>query len=297
MSSTQLVECRPPIDEVIVVEQLPIIRQQLELMRNSIQQDVDTALSLSVTDETVKQVKAVRSRLNNDFKTLEKARIDVKKKILLPYEQFESIYKECISSIYGSADVRLKQKIDEVEDGLKNAKQLEIESYFTEYCNSKNIDFLTFERTGIVVTLSASKKGLKTQVKSFIDKVSDDLAFIATQDNAVEVLVEYKKSLNVMQALTTVANRHKALEEEQLRLEQAQEKEKVQQSVVQKVDAVIQDTVLQAPSVAAPLQVPVASPVQVSSEKILTTKFTVRGTKTQLLALRRFLLDGGYDFE
>lgn len=126
MSSTQLVECRPPIDEVIVVEQLPIIRQQLELMRNSIQQDVDTALSLSVTDETVKQVKAVRSRLNNDFKTLEKARIDVKKKILLPYEQFESIYKECISSIYGSADVRLKQKIDEVEDSLKKAKRLEI---------------------------------------------------------------------------------------------------------------------------------------------------------------------------
>ena len=51
-------------------------------------------LALPVTQETVKEVKAARARLNNDFKELEQARISVKKTILAPYDHFESMYKE-----------------------------------------------------------------------------------------------------------------------------------------------------------------------------------------------------------
>lgn len=304
MNSTQMVEYRPSINEIIVVEQLPIIRQQLEIMRDSIKQDIDTALSLDVTEETVKEIKGIRSRLNNDYKVLEKARIEVKKKILSPYEKFEAIYKDCISSVYGPADEILKKKIADVEDRLKKTKQQEIEAYFSEYCLSKGIDFLGFHQAGVAITLTASKKSLKAQVAAFVNKVAEEIAFISTQEHTPEVLVEYKKSLNAVQAMTVVSNRHKALEAEQLRIEQARQREAQQAQVTQRVEQVLAEEMPpQAPAapIAAPLPAPAVTLAPevsgVTPEKILSAKFTVKGTKVQLLALRRFLLEGGYDFE
>ena len=66
-------------------------------------------------------------------------------------------------------------------------------------------------------------KSLKEQAKYFIDKVADDLKLIETQEHKAEILVEYKQTLNVSNAITTVANRFKAIEEEKVR---QQEKEK-----------------------------------------------------------------------
>lgn len=300
MESTQLAEYRPEIGELITVEQLPIIRERLELMRDTIQKNVDTALSLAVTEDTIKEVKAVRARLKKDYEKLEKARIEVKKQILSPYEQFEAIYKKCITSVYSPADEKLRRKINEVEDGLKKAKQLEVEGYFKEYCSSKNIDFLSFRQTGIAINLTCSKKSLKTQAKAFVDQVADDLAFISSQENEAEILVEYKKSLNAVQAMTIVTNRHKALAAEQKRLQQAQQYAAEQAVAVQKVEQAVKEKIpAQMPPapVVTPLSAPKTVPVQEHSEKIFKTTFTVRGTKAQLLSLRRFLLEGGYDFE
>lgn len=329
MEATQMVSYRPPINEIIVVEQLPVIREQLETMRDAIQQDVNEALALSVTEDTVKEIKAVRARLSNDYKALEKARVDVKKKILSPYEQFEAIYRECVTAIYGPADSQLKRKIDEVENGLKEAKKAEIIAYFHEYCLSKNIDFLKFEQAGVTVGLSNSKKSLKAQVAAFIDKVAEEVEYISMQERAAEVMVEFKKSLNVVQAVMTVSKRHQALENEQKRLQQAHEVEVRKTETAQRVEQVVmKETPPQAPtaSVAEPLQAPVVAPTQEQREKVLTAKFTLKDptkdkqaalynylvensfcidlihfvsteSKTRLLALRRFLLEGGYEFE
>lgn len=57
-------------------------------------------------------------------------------------------------------------------------------------------------------------KSLKEQAKAFIDKIVDDLNLIKTQEHKAEILVEYKQTLNVAQAITIVINRFKAIEEE-----------------------------------------------------------------------------------
>lgn len=306
MKQEALVEYKPSANEVIIVEQLPVIREQLELMRDGIENDVATALALECTEDTVKTIKDVRARLKKDFDILERKRIEAKRHILQPYEHFEKIYRECITDIYGPADDQLRKKIADVEDGLKDAKKEEILAYFGEYCTSKGIDFLTFEQAGIVVTLTASRKGLKTQAATFIDRVADDIAFIETNENAAEVLVEYKKSLNAVQAVTIVRNRHKALEEEQMRLQTAQLQREAQANVINLVDKAVQAEMqapppLQAPApvVAAPSssETPQSVTTAVQTEKILKTTFTVKGTKEQLLALRKFLVEGGYYFE
>lgn len=273
---------------IIVVKQLPIIVEQLQEVKAEVTAKVEQALSLVCTEDTVKDVKKVRSDLNKELKDYEECRKAVKKAIMTPYEQFEAVYKDCISDTYKKADTELKGKIDSVENELKEQKKAEVKGYFDEYLTATGIDFVTFENANINVTLSASMKSLKKQAKAFINKIADDLNLIYTQEHKDEILYEYKQSLNVSNAITTVANRYKAIEEAKAREEERKAREQAEAEAVAKVEEVVE-------AVAPPTVEPIAPPVE--EEKTYTLKFTVRGTMPQLKALKEFLKNGGYDYE
>ena len=211
---------------VVVIKQLPIIEEQLRKVSEEIDEKVKNAVALVCNEDTVKTVKEIRASLNKELKDLEDKRKQVKSEVLKPYEDFEKTYKECISDKYKAADMELKNKIDSNENELKARKEQEIKNYFEEYRQASNIDFITYEDAKINVTLSASMKSLKEQAKNFIDKITDDLKLIETQEHKAEILVEYKQSLNVSQAITSVTNRFKAIEEEKAKLEKEQELQK-----------------------------------------------------------------------
>lgn len=270
--------------EMIAVKQLPIIVEQLQQVKAEVAAKVDFALRLVCTEDTVKDVKKVRSELNKELAEYEASRKAVKKAILTPYEQFEVVYKDCVSDTYKKADTELKRKIDSVENELKAQKAAEVKAYFDEYLQSKGIDFVTFESAHINVTLSASMKSLKKQAKAFIDKIACDLALIDTQEHKDDILYEYKQSLNVSSAITMVTYRYKAFEEAKAREEERKAREQAAAEAAAKVEAV-----------AAPTVEPIAPPVE--EEKTYTLKFTVRGTMPQLKALKEFLNNGGYDYE
>lgn len=273
---------------IIVVKQLPIIVEQLQEVKAEVTAKVEQALSLVCTEDTVKDVKKVRSDLNKELKDYEECRKAVKKAIMTPYEQFEAVYKDCISDTYKKADTELKGKIDSVENELKEQKKAEVKGYFDEYLTATGIDFVTFENANINVTLSASMKSLKEQAKAFVDKIVDDLTLIDTQEHKDEILYEYKQSLNVSNAITTVANRYKAIEEAKAREEERKAREQAEAEAAAKVESVVE-------AVAPPTVEPIAPPVE--EEKTYTLKFTVRGTMPQLKALKEFLNNGGYDYE
>lgn len=120
---------------------------------------------------------------------------------------------------------KFKKQVSDYENKQKEIKEQEIKDYFEEYRKANNIDFITYEQTKINVTLSASMKSLKEQAKSFIDKITDDLKLIETQEHKAEILVEYKQTLNVSNAITTVSNRFKAIEEEKKKQEELKKQE------------------------------------------------------------------------
>lgn len=274
--------------EIIAVKQLPIIVEQLHEVKAEVTAKVEQALSLVCTENTVKDVKKVRSELNKELKDFEERRKAVKKAIMTPYEQFETVYKDCISDTYKKADTELKGKIDSVENELKEQKKAEVKGYFDEYLTATGIDFVTFENANINVTLSASMKSLKEQAKAFVDKIVDDLTLIDTQEHKDEILYEYKQSLNVSNAITTVANRYKAIEEAKAREEERKAREQAEAEAAAKVESVVE-------AVTPPTVEPIAPPVE--EEKTYTLNFTVRGTMPQLKALKEFLTNGGYDYE
>lgn len=278
-------------NEIIVVKQLPQIEEHLQTIKTQVTEKVNAALSLICTEDTIKSVKAVRADLNKDLKEFEERRKAVKKAIMTPYEAFESVYKDCISDTYKKADVELKAKIDSVENELKVQKTAEVKGYFDEYRDSKianGITWIGFANANINVTLSASMKSLKEQAKSFIDRICDDLSLIDTQEHKDEILYEYKQSLNVSSAITTVANRYKAIEAAKAEEEERKAREQAEAEAAAKVEKVVE-------TLTPPTAEPIAPPVE--KEPVLTVSFKVSGTRAELKKLKEFLTVNNYKYE
>jgi hypothetical protein len=286
------------MQDLIIIKQLPQIEEHLKELSIEVEQKVENAKSLICTEENVKTIKEVRADLNKEFKEVEKQRKTVKEQVLAPYMQFEEVYKQYISDKYKSADIDLKQKVDSVESELKTKKEQEVKDYFEEYKTANNIDFITYEQAKINVTLSASMKSLKEQAKTFVDKIVDDLKLIETQEHKAEILVEYKQSLNVSNAITTVTNRFKAIEEEKKRHEELKQKqlEEARRIAEQNIKMQEEEAKRALDNFVVPevLQAPV---IEEKQEEILTLKFAVRGTRKKLKELKQFLESGGYDYE
>lgn len=274
--------------QIIEIKQLPIIEQQLQLVKTSVIEKTEAALKLVCTEDTLQEVKKAKSALTKEFKEWEAKRKSVKNAVMTPYEQFEKVYKECVTDIYKNADNELKAKVGSIENALREEKTAEIKAYFDEYVASRGIEeiygkFLAFEYTGIKVTLSASEKSLKEQVANFVDRICDDLNLIETQEHKDEILYEYKKLLNVSGSIAEVANRYKAIESEKAREAERKARAEAVKATENKVDEAIK-----------PAKVIEPSKVE---DPILTVKFTVKGTKAKLQELKAYLERNGFDYE
>lgn len=293
-------------DNLIVVRQLPVIEDQLLQIKASVEARVGEVLALACTEDTYKAVKKARSELNKEYTELERRRKEVKAAILAPYEKFEALYKDCAGTLYAQADSQLKARISEVEEGLKQQRLDDLLAYFEEYRQSLGLDpeLATFGASGIKVTLSDSKKALKTKAKEFLDRVAGDLELIETQELKEEILVEYRRTLNISAAVTTVNNRHKAMEAERQRREAAMATRTALGNSRAKVEEVVRETVAD-PGLMPPVEAPAedapqtenASPAERPAEKLYSTAFRVTDSLDKLKALKKFLVDGGYTYE
>jgi len=273
--------------ELIKVTQLPIIEEQLRSAKEYVDKTVAGALALVCTEETVQTVKAARAELNKQFSLLEDQRKGVKAAVLDPYNQFEAIYKECVSDAYKRADAALKQKIADVENGMKRQCEAGLREYFTELCMAHHIDFLTFEQTRVTVSLADAKsktqppKKLKEQLVQFVTSVAAEVEALSSMDNAAEILAEYKLSLDAARAIGTVQERHRRIEAERAAREERAAVKAREAEAVKKVEAF-----------APPVEQETAEP-----ERVFRCKFMVRATKSQLKKLKEFMNTEGIIYE
>lgn len=198
-------------NDIIVIEQLPIISQNLMAIKAEVDARTARAASLICTEDTVKEVKKERAELNKEFTALENERKRVKSAILKPYEEFEAVYKECVSAAYKAADETLKRKIADVENGLKAERQAAFNEYFDRKKSETGIDFVVPEQVGVKITLSGNAESYKQAADAFFDKVMAELSTIDKMTDKDEILYEYKQTLDLGQAIAAVTNRKAAL--------------------------------------------------------------------------------------
>ena len=266
-------------NELITLEQLPIIKYHLEQLSVEIKEKVDRANSLVVNEDTVKDVKAVRAELNKEFNELETQRKQVKSEIMAKYDEFEEIYKENVSNLYKNADAELKEKIDNVENQLKQEKEDELREFVKQHCEANKIH-IEFEQIGLNITLSASMKSLKEQALKFNEKIVSDLKLIDLEEYKDEILLEYNKNgFDFSKAKLDVITRHKQLEEIKKQQQEIQLQINDEAEVVEKVEEII-----------TPKEI-------VEDDEILTVIFTITDTKENIIKVREFMKEEGINYD
>lgn len=180
-----------------------------------------------------------------------------------------------------------------------------------------NIDWLKYEQAEITVTLSASEKSLKEKAKSFVSRISSEIGLIETQEHADEIMVEYKQTLLLADSIRLIQRRYEALQKEKEKKERIAAEKALKAAAAAKVSAECAEqnppqanpappvfkpptetTVQQRMDESVEMAPPAAQKEPVpSNREILQLTFTVRGTRTELRALKQFLTEGGYDFE
>ena len=273
------------MNELIRVAQLPVIEERLRAMKETVDKRVGEALALVCNEETVQAVKAVRADLNKEFQVLEEQRKAAKKAVLGPYEQFEAVYKECVSDAFRAADAALKGKVDATEREIKQRCEDGLREYFAELCAAERIDFIRFEQSGVKVDMASAKqkttKKLREQLADFVSGVARSVELISGMDYAEEIMVEFKRTLDAPAAISTVQERHRRIEAEKEAQALREEQRAREAEAVAKVEA------------AAP---PTVEP-PVEAEQVYKCTFTVHATKPQLRKLKGFLNQEGIRYE
>lgn len=283
------------MNELIRVTQLPVIEEELRALKETVDKRVGEALSLVCTEDTLQAVRKERTALGKDFEGLEAQRKAVKAAVLGPYKRFEEIYNECVADAYKRADDALKQKICAIETEIKRRCEDGLREYFAELCEVNRLDWLEYERAGIKVDMASAKAKtptkLRKQLADFVSYVNDSVNLIEDMDDAEEIMVEFRRSLDVGQAIGMVQERHRRIEAERAAKE---EREAARQADIAAVEKVVQ---VQKSYTPRPVEAPVPQEKD-PNEVIPRCTFTaINATRAQLRRVKEFLNMEGIQFE
>lgn len=267
------------LNEIIKIQHLPEIFEQLEKVGKFVDKKLKGVTDLKATDANKSNLKDKRTEINNTLSILEDKRKEIKKAIETPYDVFNAKYTKEVKEKLENASKTLTGKINFIEDTQKKAKEQVLREFFEEYKVSKNIDFVDFEQMHLNIILGTTEVKYKNDIVKFLDKVSDELDLINSQSSKEEIMYEYKKTLDLANSIKIVQERKMAIERAAEENAKRELLAKQQQENVTEVKRVL------------------TTPVKEVKEEIYQLTFTVRGTKNQLVLLKNFLNDGGYEYE
>lgn len=255
---------------------------------------IDEVLSLACTADTVQDVKKARSELSGEFAVAEDSRKAYKQKIMDEYDEKAAIYKEEISDPYNLADATLKERIDKVENEQKADCEKRLRIYFAELCQREHLGWLTYENAGITIDLTSAKqkkpKRLIFRLEEFVARVANERDAISRMPDADEIMLEYRRCLNMAQAVETVRQRHEEMERVRNRTAQETAARDAESAAVTMVES------------AAPVVVERMEPQQDTAEpptqddRVVPCRFTVTTTIAKLKKLKEFLIREGIPY-
>lgn len=287
-------------NSLIVISQFPVIQDQLRALQESWEQKAADAAAMVCTEDTVQDIKKIRADMRKEFDEADKLRKTVKEKYMEPWNAVEDTFKVCIKDAFTRADTSLKNTITGFEDEIKEKCKAELEAYCKELCSMDGIDFISFDdamRTaGIKISLGDAKRATPRQAMDqlgkFVSSVSLGMDQISKMDDAPAIMAEFKKCLDVGQAVSTVQERKRREAAEIEAAEARKRAQEAQAAAVAKVDAAAPQAPITAP-VAAP-----AKPAKSPDDVFAQFTFTIYGaTRAQLLKLRDYLNREGLQYK
>lgn len=278
-------------EELITVKQLPVITEQLASVKDGIISRTEEACSLLAVPDTLSTIKKTRAELNKQFEQLDSIRKAVKAEVMKPYEEFEAVFKDCVTDPFKKADAELKKKVGSVEGSLKKAAEDKCFAFWAELQTALGLDYVKYEQMGVNISLTDAKAKSPSKwfahISGRMDTIKADEEKILQMENAAEVMVEFKKDLDMGKAIWTVERRKAEI--------QAQRAQQERLAAAAKAEAERQAQIQAA--VAPPPEVLSAPQTEEKAPQVMTVTFRVTDTRERLIALREHMRKEGYQYE
>lgn len=263
-------------------------------LKQGLQENLEKYQNLVFTEETMKEGKDTRTKLNKLKKALDDKRKDIKKQCLEPYNAFETKINELIVLVDKPA-LAIDNQIKAYEEALKEAKKQEIINYF----NSKSMfgDLIKIDHPCFwdEKWLNATKKmkDVEFEIDNKITTIKEGLETIDLTFKDCEFKPQMRdvflRTLDIRNALnekTRLENQKKAEEEYKRKQEELAKQKAEEQKKVEPVVEVIKEEVKEEVK------------HEEKQEEIKKWKnFSVEVNKEQFVKIRQFLIDNNINYK
>lgn len=181
-------------------------------------QKLNEALSnVTVTEDTIKTNKKLVAEVRKEADKLDDARKKVKSEINEPYVEFEKLVKNIVNTVKQGEDL-IRQQVREFEEKERQEKYDQL----LEIINLRLNHYTLIQQANIDTDLileprllnkSVSMNKAEEQIVEKLENINHSIKSLQTMEHADELVYEYSSNLDMNQAITTVNNRHKALEQ------------------------------------------------------------------------------------
>lgn len=217
-----------------------------------------------LTEETVKEGKEDKAKLNKVIKAIEDKRKEIKKAVMLPYEEVEEDFKE-ITSLINNTVTALDTQIKAFEEEEKAKKQEQID------------ELLKVNTTGVSINnekwLNATYKlkDIEQEINEFVSKYNQDMELLKDED--ITIRDYYKRTLNISETLIEKKRIEELRKAEELRKQEEQRTEEVKEEIK---------------------EVKIEEPKTAETMVTLTLEFNI--TRTNAIKLKEFLLNNNIEY-
>ena len=255
-------------------------------LKNQIATSLEKYNNLVYTEDSIKEAKEDRAKLNKFKDAIETRRKEIKNLCLKPYNEFEARIKE-LTALIDKPILAIDTQVKAFETEQKEAKQVDIKNFYDEVIGNLK-ELLPFEKIFNPKWLNATTKfaAIEKEMIEKIGKVKGDLKVISDlrldPDMELQVKDKYLNTLDFSLAMaekTRLENLKNAIQKRDSEIHTVQVGDiKVTEYTLEQEDNTL---------VAVPDEEPQ------TKEKIYYREFWVKGTKEQLIHLAEYLEDNG----
>lgn len=250
-------------------------------------------------DDTIKNAKADRAKLNKFVDALNAKRTEIRKQLLKPDEQFGREVKE-LTGIVQEAIESIDGQIKDYERRQREEKTAKIREFYEAHIHDIG-EYLPFERVmkPEYANASTTMKSIRQEILDQIQKVDEGLAILNEVDSpyAGDMKKVFLQNYDIGAAMaernrleTEQRNREIFLEDQRRRKEEREARERVETEKISRAGQKPQDQGAETGGSA------VGAPAQ-QQDPVYEMRFCVHGTREQILKLRDFMKANQISFE
>ena len=259
--------------------------QKIEFNFDELKTQISESLSkyekLVYSEDSIKEAKEDRAKLNKFKEALETRRKEIKSLCLKPYNEFEAKIKE-LTGLIDKPILAIDTQVKNFEENKKEAKMSDIISFYEEVIGDLK-ELLPLEKIFNQKWLNSTVKfaAIEKEMLEKIAKVNGDLKVISDLNLNADIELQVKdKYLTTLDFSIAMAEKTR-LEN----LKDAIQKREQPQEIAQDIEIIQEDNTL--------IAVPDEQPETV---KIYYREFWVKGTKEQLIHLAEYLENNGIQY-